>query len=163
MAVDVNLYKTTMRRLAGAVCIITTISEDGLPSGYTATAVCSVTIDPPTLLVCANRSNNNHDMMHAVGFFAVNLLCADDQNLSDRFSGPETGAARFALGDWSTSKNGVPVLETAIAWFECRMSQHVVMGTHGVFFGTVESAKLGDQNDQPLLYFQGAYGGFAAA
>jgi flavin reductase (NADH)/flavin reductase len=160
VAVELDLFRNGMRRFTGGVCLITTIDARGQRSGLTATAVCSVTVEPPTLLVCINRSSHTHDILREAGIFAVNVLAADDHGLAKRFSGAETGEARFAAGEWITAKTGAPVLASALVSFDCRLANAVDVGSHGVFFGEVQAVSLGGGEAPPLLYAQGTYGSF---
>ena len=76
--IEIDQFKAGMRRLAASVNVITTRTPDGQRSGLTATAVCSVSATPPTLLVCVNRSGNSHAVLTSSGVFAVNVLALED-------------------------------------------------------------------------------------
>src|SRR5271168_4017298 len=97
MAIEPELFKSGMRRLASGVSIITTAGTEG-PRGLTATAVCSVSVAPPTLLCCINRNSSAHDAIRDAGVLAVNFLAEPDRDLATRFSGADTRDARFAVG-----------------------------------------------------------------
>jgi flavin reductase (DIM6/NTAB) family NADH-FMN oxidoreductase RutF len=159
MAVDPESYKSGMRCLAASVCIVTTVGADGRRSGLTATAVCSVSLAPPTLLCCVNRQSGSYSAIHEAGVFAVNVLSAKDRHLAERFAGSVSGEARFAEGRWSTLHTGAPILGSALASFDCRISQAVELPTHGILFGEIEAVKLGAAAG-PLLYAHGDYGDF---
>jgi flavin reductase len=160
MAIESEVFKSGMRRLAAGVSIITTTGRDG-PRGLTATAVCSVSVEPPTLLCCVNRGSSAHDTIRAAGILAINFLAEPDQGLATRFSGAETRESRFALGRWSTLATGSPILETALASFDCRVVSTIDGASHSIFFAEVIAARNGEAA-APLLYFDGNYGGFAA-
>jgi flavin reductase (NADH)/flavin reductase len=162
VAIDIDTFRTGMRRLAGHVCIIATTKSDGERAGLTATAVSSVSAEPPTLLICVNRRNSSHAAIREAGLFAVNVLALEDQNLANRFaSAVVVGEARFDEGLWTTLQTGAPVLESALVSFDCRIAQAVEVGTHGVIFGAVEAIRVRQAETKPLLYVHGAYGGFA--
>jgi flavin reductase (DIM6/NTAB) family NADH-FMN oxidoreductase RutF len=160
MPVDVTLFKAGMRRFPGAVCLITAVSGDGTRNGLTATAVCSVTVEPPTLLVCINRSASAHNLVRDSGHFAVNVVTARDQELAARFAGADSGEARFVSVNWSTLATGSPVLESALTVFDCKVTQIVDIGSHSIVFGEVQAVKIGAESDIPLLYLNGEYGEF---
>jgi flavin reductase (DIM6/NTAB) family NADH-FMN oxidoreductase RutF len=162
MPVNPDLFRAGMRRLAAGVSIITTLDADRVRYGMTATAMCSVTVAPPTLLTCVNQSASMYKTIVESKVFAVNVLSAADRSLSDRFAGAEIGETRFHLGDWSVLESGSPILNSAIAAFDCVLTTHIETGTHGIFIGEVTAAQVNDAGMEPLLYLQGAYGGFRA-
>jgi flavin reductase (DIM6/NTAB) family NADH-FMN oxidoreductase RutF len=159
MAVEPQQFKTGMRRLAAGVTIVTT-NWEGTRRGLTATAICSVSLAPPTLLCCVNRASAAHEAICASGTVAVNVLTAADLALAECFGGAEFGEARFALGQWATLVTGAPVLESALAAFDCRISRVIEAGTHTVFLAEVVATRA-DGPGEPLLYLEGAYGGFS--
>ena len=112
--VDAVQYKLGMRTLAAAVNIITS-THSGHRYGMTATAVCSVTADPPTLLVCINKTTTTHNAISKAGVFCVNTLRAEDSELSTAFSGAQSGEGRFKSRDWTHLTTGSPVLIDAIS------------------------------------------------
>jgi len=150
-------YRDAMARFAGAVHVVTT---DGLAGrrGVTAIAACSVSDNPPTVLVCLNRENPNNDCFMENGVFALNTLTADHQELSNAFSGL-TGLSpeeRFAQAEWETIATGAPTLPDALAVFDCHVVQTVELGTHRVYFGRVAGLSIGDKTN-PLLYHERGY------
>ena len=150
-----------MRRLAASVCVVTTLNEDGSRNGLTATAVCSMTAEPPTLLCCLKLTSNSYVAIEKAGAFAVNVLSADDQAIADHFSSTLPGSEKFALGKWSSLVTGAPILESAIAVFDCKLTQVVEVATHGILLGEVQALNLHSAGAKPLLYVDGAYGAFA--
>ena len=150
-----------MRRLAASVCLITTLNEDGSRNGLTATAVCSMTAEPPTLLCCLKLTSNSYLAIEKASAFAVNVLSTDDHAIADRFSSTLNGKEKFALGDWTTLATGSPVLASAIAAFDCKLVNVVAVATHGILLGEVQALNLHPDGAKPLLYVDGAYGAFA--
>ncbi len=146
-----------MARLGAAVNIVTTVGSDGR-RGFTASAVCSVTDDPPTLLLCVNRAHDSHDLLKANGTVCVNTLAASQEELSGIFAGFTglTGADRFDHGDWTTLTTGSPVLKDAVVSFDCRITDVTEVGTHTVFFCEVVDIQLGEAREG-LIYFGRAY------
>jgi flavin reductase (DIM6/NTAB) family NADH-FMN oxidoreductase RutF len=160
--IDPDTFKLGMRRLAAAVSLITTQLADGTRRGMTATAVCSVSMHPPTLLCCINRSNSSYEAITSAGVFAVNVLALDDRELADQFARPIAPQEKFALGLWRRERTGAPLLESALASFDCYLSSSVAVGTHGILFGEIHAVAVRRAAAKPLLYSHGAYGGFAA-
>jgi flavin reductase (DIM6/NTAB) family NADH-FMN oxidoreductase RutF len=163
MPMDTQFFKHGMRRLAAGVCLITTEDEDGMRSGMTATAVCSVSAEPPTLLCCINRNNNSYAMIRRTGVFAVNVLALDDRPLADQFARPLSSGAKFSLGLWRQLETRAPILESALAGFDCKLGQAVEVGTHGIIFGQIQAVHTRAVAAKPLLYAHGSYGGFASS
>jgi flavin reductase (DIM6/NTAB) family NADH-FMN oxidoreductase RutF len=162
VAADLESFKLGMRRLAAGVCLITTRCTDGTQRGMTATAVCSVSAAPPTLLCCINRSNSTYDAVRAARFFAINVLSLEDRPLADLFARPVSPEEKFHSGLWHTRITGAPLLESALASFDCRVSQDVAVGTHGILFGEIHAISVRKVAAKPLLYAHGVYGGFAS-
>jgi flavin reductase (NADH)/flavin reductase len=163
MTIDLDTFRFGMRRLASGVCIITTTTDDQERWGATATAVCSVCADPPTLLCCLNRRSSTHDAIRRSGRLAVNVLSFEDRSLADRFASPMPPKDKFMIGHWLIGEMGSPILETALVSFDCRLVNAVDRGTHGIFFGEVAAVRRLEDEARPLLYASGAYGGFAAS
>lgn len=155
--IDRTTYRDAMARLGAAVSVITTTGPAG-PRGFTASSVCSVTDDPPTLLLCLNRASDNHDPLIESGILCVNTLAASQEVLSPLFAG-FTGVPqeeRFQVGEWGTLATGAPVLRDAVVSFDCRISERTDVGTHTVFFCTVEAIAFGPSHEG-LIYFGRAY------
>jgi flavin reductase len=148
-------FREAMSRLAAAVNVVTTNGPAGR-AGFTASAVCSVTDEPPTLLVCINRRASAFPAFADNPMLCVNVLSADHQQVSNIFGGKTPMAERFAQAEWTTHETGVPVLVNALAHFECRIGQRVAVGTHDVLF--CEIVAMSTCNDsQCLLYFDRQY------
>jgi flavin reductase len=158
--VDTEQFKTGMRSLAGAVNIITS-AHSSHRYGMTATAVCSVSAEPPTLLVCINKHASTHDAISKGKVFCVNVLRSEDWELSTSFSGQQTGEGRFRTRNWSKLATGSPVLVDSLASFDCRLVKSLPHGTHTIFLGQVEQVLLGKKG-KPLLYSEGQYAKLAS-
>lgn len=132
--VDRQLYRDAMARLAAAVNIITSVGQSG-PCGFTASAVCSVTDDPPTLLVCVNRATQSHPIIAASRVLCVNTIGSRHEALASSFAGGiKDMARRFEGAAWSTAVTGSPILDEAAATFDCRIVDFATFGTHDVFY-----------------------------
>jgi flavin reductase (DIM6/NTAB) family NADH-FMN oxidoreductase RutF len=147
-----------MRQLAAGVTLITTAHE-GHRAGLTATAVCSVSAEPPQLLACVNRRSETHRVIDRSRVFAVNVLASDQQHLARVFSGATDihGERRFEQAPWTELTTGAPVLSSCLASFDCRVVESVVAATHSIFIGRVEAIVLEPDLD-PLVYVEGDYG-----
>jgi flavin reductase len=150
-------YRNAMSRLGAAVNIITTDGPAGR-AGFTASAVCSVTDEPPTLLVCLNRTASVYPAFEANGVLCVNVLAPDHQELSGVFGGKTPMAERFAAARWHDSATGAPVLEGAAASFDCRVVRSTGVGTHDVLFCEVLAVYTGEAA-HGLIYFDRRYHG----
>jgi flavin reductase len=155
--VNKEAYREAMARLGAAVNVIATDGPGGR-AGFTASAVCSVTDTPPTLLICANRSNDSYAALKGNGVVCVNTLTAGQQELSPVFAGLTDHSIehRFDVGSWSTLVTGAPVLENAAVAFDCRIDKVVEVGTHDVFFCIVEAVRLGEAHEG-LIYYGRSY------
>ncbi|MBE3638355.1 flavin reductase [Mangrovicoccus algicola] len=128
-----EVFRDGMACLAGAVNIVTTDGPGGR-AGFTATAVCSVTDDPPTLLVCLNRASSAMLAFAANEAICVNTVGPRHRDLAMIFGGRAEMKDRFAGTGWGRGASGAPVLEGAVASFDCRVSHRHVCGTHEVIF-----------------------------
>lgn len=162
-SIPADEFRATMRHLAGAVTVIAT-GATGHRFGLTATAVCSLSDDPATLLVCVNRSASAHDVISKNRNFSVNLLADDQEEIAGRFAGRVglKGEARFECGDWRTLATGAPTLIDAVATFDCEVNQEHVFATHTIFIGRVVAAAARESAD-PLIYLRGAFRHLTAA
>lgn len=155
--VDAEAFKAGMRCLASGVTIITTI-HDGQRAGLTATAVCSLSVDPPQLLVCVSHKAEAHDIIHRGSVLCVNLLARQHRELAARFAGQTgvAGSTRFAEGAWCALCTGAPVLDDAVASFDCVVAERVESATHSIFIGRVVDVRV-RPDLQPLIYAGGSY------
>ncbi len=145
-------YRQAMRRVASTVNVIT-ICVDGEPMGITATAMSSLSMDPPSLLVCINRAAAMHAKMEDVSHFSVNVLHHEQADLAQMFADREKRALRFTAG-WHLDCERPPRLADAQASLLCRRIDHHPFGTHSIFIGLVDEAVVRDEVD-PLLYLNG--------
>ncbi|WP_244217982.1 flavin reductase [Paraburkholderia caledonica] len=146
-----------MARIGAAVNIITTTTPTG-DVGMTVSAVCSVTDDPATVLVCVGRSSRQYNHFSTAGIICVNVLSHEHEALSPIFAGQgDIGMAeRFTHGKWIRLVTGAPVLESAAASLDCTVSRSVDIGTHTVFFCAVQAVHLGSSGSG-LVYHGRAY------
>jgi flavin reductase len=158
-SVEPLVFREAMSRLGAAVHVVTSAGLAG-KTGFTATAVCSVSDQPAVLLVCLNRRSNSAPLLAQNGVFCVNTLGAGEEKLADMFAG-RSGVhldERFAQGEWLTLKTGAPVLASAVVAFDCRTIEIKAMASHNVVFGAVEAVRLGPSGPA-LVYHERAYKG----
>ena len=149
---DGKLYRDAMARYAGHVQLVTT-ARGGERRGLAVTAACSVSDNPPTVLVCLNHNNEKNNFFFESGIFALNSLASHHQPLSHAFSGLEklSMEERFAQGNWDTLVTGAPALADAIATYDCRIVKLVPHASHTIMIGEVAALRLG--GDTPALVY----------
>ena len=154
---DGELYRAIMRHQAGAVTVIA-VGSPGRRSGLTATAVCSLSDDPPTILACIRRAARTHDVIHRFGVFSVNLLASDQQEIAELFAGGMglSGEDRFMDEAWTTLVTGAPILRGALASLDCGLEVQLGFATLSIFIGSVQDGTVRAEAE-PLLYFRGDY------
>ncbi len=154
---DKQAFRDAMARLGAAVNVVTTDGPAGR-YGFTASAVCSVTDEPPMLLVCVNRSNDSCGAAKRNRVLCVNVLTHSQQALSPIFGGltevPQ--ARRFSYGSWASIVTGAPALIGAAVSFDCLITKAVPAGTHDVLFCEVQDLRTGADHEG-LIYFGRAY------
>jgi flavin reductase len=157
MPVTQQQFRDAMARLGAAVNVITSDGPGGR-AGLTASAVCSVSDDPPTLLVCINRSSEQNAVIKANGVLCVNVLSAGQKDLSNIFAGATncTVAERFMSGHWDLLDTGAPVLADAAVSFDCRVDEVIEKGTHSVFFAHIQAVRVGE-NSPALMWWSRQY------
>lgn len=154
-AIPASLFKQAMRRLAATPSIITTAYR-GARYGMTATAVNSVSAEPPSLLVCVNRTASISRPLNETRLFCVNILDANQQDLCRVFSGGESGEARFRSGSWESGREAIPYLKEAQANLLCRVEQQSSFSTHDIFIARIIETMV-RENGSPLVYLLGEF------
>ncbi len=155
MTVSVDEFKQALQCWASGVTIVTTQSNNEGPKGMTVTAFSSVSVDPPQILVCLNESADTRDGIGESDSFAVNVLCGDQQSVSNQFAGGGSQEERFAACDWETGATGSPMLKNSLASIDCKVVEQVQAGTHWIIIGEVQQVVC--REGEPLLYYKSAY------
>jgi flavin reductase ActVB len=157
MALDVNGFRTAMSLRAAGVTVVTTQDRQGEPRGFTATAVCSVSLVPPLILVCIDRTAECYEAFQKAEVFAVNLLRVDQESLSRCFA--QKTARKFAGIPHRTGVTGSPILANVLAHAECRVQARYPGGDHTILLGEAvgSGAASPDDGGSPLLHFRGGY------
>ncbi len=145
--------------MSQAVATVSVVTTDGPAgrAGVTVSALCSVSAEPPTLLVCIHHKSPACAVLRDNGRFCVNLLGADQSLISDTFAGriPAPGGDKFGCADWRDLTTGAPALTDALVALDCRLTGQLRQGTHQVIFGEVAEVALG--GGAPLIYARRAY------
>ena len=162
MTISRDDFRRAMGLFPGAVTLITTGTGDGR-RGLTATAVCSVTDSPPSLLVCLNRATETCAAVAQAGAFSVQLLDDADRALALHFagSGGVRGAGKFAQGDWGSFANGLPRLDSALAAICCEVAEMSDTGSHRIFIGRITDVRLAPDRGA-LVYARSRFHAIAA-
>ncbi len=150
-------FLEAMSGLAATVTVISATSPSGQRAGMTATAVCSLSNDPASLVVCVNRSSSLARALTTTGWFSVNLLSADQADVAGDFAGRTglTGDDRFRDGLWSLHPTGASILRGAVASCVCHVAASMQQATHLVVIGSVHDVLPAEPtHGQPLMYHQ---------
>ncbi len=154
MPVDAEDFLGALRQWASGVTIVTSRSGD-VVHGMTVSAFASVSLDPPMVLVCADKASNTHGLIAEAGVFAVHVLARGQEKLSNLFASEEDEHRRFEGLTWTTAVTGAPILEGAVAVLDCRVVAVHDAGDHVIYVGDVAEARAGA--GEPLLYHEGVY------
>ncbi|CAN5487198.1 flavin reductase family protein [soil metagenome] len=153
MAIDNDEFRAALSRFASGITVVTTKDAEGRLHGITVSAFCSVSLDPPLILICVEKTTGSHYAIEQSGIFVVNVLNASQSELSERFA--STLPDKFDDIDFVMGINGIPVLADSLANLECRLKNTCDGGDHTIFVGEVERAMIRDGD--PLVYFHGDY------
>ena len=151
-------YREVISHFATGVAVITAAGPDG-PSGLTANALCSLSLDPLLLLVCFENSARTLPLVRHTQRFGVNVLAHEQHGLSGIFASKAPKDQKFEDARWET-RSGVPVLGGALAWLACELRETHPGGDHTIAIGAVIDMEY-DRDGEPLLWYGGRYGIFA--
>ena len=154
MPVAPDRFRSALGRWASGVSIVTARAGERV-HGMTVSAFASVSLEPPLVLVCADKASNTQPLIEEGRVFAVNVLAASQQALSNKFASKKDEWRRFEGLDWKEGATGAPLLPGAIAALDCRVVASHEAGDHVIYVGCVESVALED--GEPLLYYAGGY------
>jgi flavin reductase (DIM6/NTAB) family NADH-FMN oxidoreductase RutF len=153
MAISSFELRRVMGHFATGLTVVTTVSAEGEPSGLTANAVASVSLNPPLVLVCVDKTAESHPHFTASKVFTINILNEQQENVSRRFAGK--GPDKFVGVACRPGANQAPILDGVLAYIECRLVAAYEGGDHTIYLGEVEEAST--QEGRPLLFFRGGY------
>lgn len=153
MPVSEDEFRHALSCFASGVNVVTTIDAAGLLHGLTVSAFCSVSLSPPMVLICIEKTTASHFAFGESKAFVVNILHDSQAHLSEHFATPY--ADKFRDLNYRTGIEGIPVLSETLANLECRIKHDFDGGDHSIFVAEVETATV--NGGGPLVYFQGGY------
>lgn len=145
-------FKAAMRRMASTVSVVTS-GSGGSFNGMTATAVCSVSADPPSLLIVVNKANRSHALIERSGAYTVNTLSDEQERLAAHFA--STPTEPFADVPYTLGPNQCPIIEHCTSYLACLVEQQTGFGTHSIFIGRVVAS--GSKDRPPLIHQDGRF------
>jgi flavin reductase (DIM6/NTAB) family NADH-FMN oxidoreductase RutF len=151
--VSPDLFRRACALFPTGVAVLTTRGLNDTPHGLTVNAFCSLSLDPPLVLVAVDRACSLLETFENSGHFAINFLSREQRNLSVRFS--ELPEGRFSGIRYAPGAEGTPLIEGAIGSVECRTTQIIDAGDHKALIGEVFAATVGE--GEPLVFFRGSY------
>lgn len=152
-AIDTKDLRKALGLFPTGVTVVTTIQEDGTPRGFTANSFTSVSLDPPLLLICISKSAASLPVFRDGTGFVVNFLEESQQDISGLFASQRPD--KFEVADWRSSDKGKPVIDDALAWFDCALENSVEAGDHDILIGRITD--FGHKSGLPLGFLGGAY------
>ena len=158
MPITSEEFRTALSRFPSGVTVVTTRDGDERFHGITVSAFCSLSLDPPRVLICVEKTTGSHLALQASKAFVVNMLSAEQQDVSNRFA--SMAENKFEDLEFETGIDGIPLLLGCIATLECRVTNAYDGGDHSIFVGEVEKATVNDGD--PILYFRGDYRSISA-
>ena len=153
MAVDAREIRNVLGHFATGVTVITTKDTTGKPFGLTVNSFTSLSLTPPLVIVCVDKTVDCYSCFDESKVFAVNVLNEDQEELSRRFA--TKGIEKFEGIQWRMGENGSPLLDGVIGAIECKVTHSYEGGDHTIFLGEILSATA--KGDRPLLFFKGKY------
>ncbi|MCU1288287.1 MAG: flavin reductase domain protein FMN-binding [Acidobacteria bacterium] len=153
MSISKEEFRRALSRFASGVTVVTTKDNDGKLFGITVSAFCSVSLEPPLVLICIEKSAGSHHAFEQSRAFVVNILGENQQTISNHFASHSDD--KFSGISYRSGIENLPVLEDALTNLECRLRYSHEGGDHTIYVGEIEKATINDGN--PLLYFQGNY------
>lgn len=155
--IDPDDFRRALGQFASGVTVVTTLDAEGRPQGLTATSFCSLSLEPPLVLVCVDLQSETNAGFQSSKLFGVSVLAEGQEEWSRRFA--VGGPAKFLAGGLATGRHGVALVPGALAQLECRVTAALEAGDHVVYVGEVVG--LAVNPGRPLLYHASAYGGLA--
>ena len=155
-AVTATEFRQAIGHFATGVTVVTSVGEDGAPVGTTASAVTSLSLDPPLVLVCLDRSSLTLEAVRRHGAFVINVLAAPQEHLSDNFARRGPAAAWDGVGH-RPGPTGTPRLDGVLAALECTFTDSFPGGDHEIVIGRVDDVETSGEDATPLLYWRGTY------
>jgi flavin reductase (DIM6/NTAB) family NADH-FMN oxidoreductase RutF len=153
LSVSPDEFRSVLGRFPSGVTVVTTKARDGSDEGMTVSAFCSVSLEPPLVLICIEKTASAYESLTTWPGFVVNILSASQEQIARRFSIVDID--RFDGVGYSRSQNGLAVLDDVLGVIECATLAMHDAGDHTIIVGEVEAARA--QTGTPLLYYRGGY------
>jgi flavin reductase (DIM6/NTAB) family NADH-FMN oxidoreductase RutF len=153
MSVSKEEFRAALSRFASGVTVVTTKNKEGKFFGITVSAFCSVSLEPPLVLICIDKKTGSHHAFHETKRFIVNFLREEQQDLSNHFA--SSLEDKFSKVEHYINESGLPIIQNSLATLECRLIYSYEGGDHTIFVGEVEKTSFDEGN--PLIYFRGRY------
>ena len=151
--IDSETFRSVLGRFASGVTIVTARDDEGIDHGMTVSAFCSLSLEPPLVLLCVAHDASMHELLLRHPRFGISILSSNQEAYSRRFAADESN--RFDGMAYTRGESGVVLLEDALAHLECAAREHHDAGDHTVFIAQVERAEA--RQGRPLLYYRGGY------
>ena len=153
MSVSSDEFRSILGRFPSGVTVVTTKAGDGSDQGMTVSAFCSLSLEPPLVLICIEKTASVHDALTGAPAFIVNVLSDKQEQIARRFSIVDID--RFEAVGFSRSQTGLVVLDDVLAVIECNRYALHDGGDHTIIVGEVEAGRA--ESGAPLLYYRGGY------
>ena len=151
--IDSDAFRSVLGRFASGITIVTARDDAGQDHGMTVSAFCSLSLEPPMVLMCVDHAASMHSLLLGHPRFGVSILSSSQESHSRRFAEEESD--RFDGIAYSRGDSDVVLLEDALAHLECRIVAHHDAGDHTIFIAEVDRAE--PREGRPLLYYRGGY------
>ena len=149
-------FRHVLGHFATGVTVVTGCDATGIPRGFTANALTSLSLDPPLVLVCVGKQSHTYPaLMESDATFAINILSRDQESVSRLFASKHPD--KFEATPYRVGKLGVPILEHTLAYLECRVVERHIGGDHVILVASVQHLGLGEGAARPLLHYRGEY------
>ena len=153
MTVDQHAFRAVLGRFSSGVTVVTVVDANGDDRGMTVSAFCSVSLDPPLVLICIDHAASIYHEISKATVFTVNILSEGQEALARRFA--DLQSDRFEGIGFSRGANGIAILGDALGYIQCAVTARHVAGDHDIIIGEVEEAM--SEEGRPLLYYRGGY------
>lgn len=153
MSLEPDEFRAVLGRFACGVTIVTVTDERGVDHGMTVSAFASVSLEPPLIVVCIDKTASMHDVITNTEYFAINVLASTQEALARRFA--DTGAQKFEGVGYTRGENGAPILNDVLAHIECKRASSTTTGDHTLIIAETMTASMRDV--RPLLYYRGGF------